>query len=95
MGWLFWEWQTNEVLFPIAYELGGTFTFALSSTGKVYGSGESNIFCGNSFEDFLSNQLASQSGAFPWVEITAQMTPVVGEELEWIYRSAYINGESE
>jgi hypothetical protein len=56
VSWISWEWQVNEVLFPIAIDLeDGLFHFALSASGRVYGAGTCNLFCGESFEEFLEN----------------------------------------
>lgn len=91
--WLYWEWEVNEVLFPIAYELDGTFSFALSSTGKVYGSGTINMCCGDSFEEFLNNLLASQRGNGRWVDITtSNWTEEMDAQLERLYNAVYSEG---
>ena len=92
LSWLYLEWNTDEILFPIAYELGGTFTFALSSTGKVYADGVISLFCGDSFEAFLSNQLSSQKSHSPWVEVISKpWTPEMDKEMEQIYKAVYSN----
>ncbi len=63
--WMTWEWEINEILFPIAYGLGDGFTFALSSTGKVFASGIIDIHCGDSFEEFLSYLLSGREYTWP------------------------------
>jgi len=79
--WLYWEWRTKEVLFPIGYELGGVFTFALSTSGKIYGSGTAEIFCGDSFEEFLANLVAHRKGRINWIENTPLiLQPQLGHE---------------
>jgi len=88
--WLYWEWQLNEVLFPIAYELGDIFIYALSSTGKVYGRGVCDIFVGDSFEEFLSNTVAYRKGKIKWSDNTPMhWTVEMDAEFNQLYKAVY------
>lgn len=81
--WLSIEWELNEVLFPIAYELGQGFTFAVSSTGKFFHLGISTVYCGDSIEAFLGGQRQEVS-----IEPTLQRE-AVWSEVEQLYKAIY------
>lgn len=84
--WLWWEWEVEEVLFPIAYEIGQMATFALSSTGKVYYTGIVRHYCGANIEEFLENELRGRKS----VDLThLHMTDERYEEVERIYNAIY------
>ncbi len=63
--WLRWEWEINEILFPIAYTLDDIFTYAISATGKVFASGVIDISCGDSFEEFLGYHFSKKNIQWP------------------------------